>query len=199
MRIETALVAGLVVFSVASRGVKAACANQSAGAIPRAQSSRRVEPPRTLSPARHANYRAPDWSYGLPRIGGLHAYWPGSYPGYGWPYVDYGYSFFPYSYGHSPYYPYLYFYDLYAREAEESKRAADEFEASLAREGKLTGPAKPGTYPSDSKARLPSDGMLTLDGQPHAPAPGGEPLVVGSGRHTLRISARVRASDTRRE
>lgn len=91
---------------------------------------------------------------------------------------------------YSQVFPYLYFYDLYAQEAERSRQAADEFEASLAREGKLTGPTEPGSSASDSRPLLPRDVALTLDDQPLAMSASGGPVVIGSGRHTLRIAAR---------
>lgn len=104
---------------------------------------------------------------------------------YGWQGFNYR---APYSY--SPYTSYLYFYDLYDQEAQRSKQDADEFEASLERQGKLTGPAKVGAFPSDFLP-LPSRGVTTtLDGKVQNPSPRGDALVIGSGRHTLRITAR---------
>jgi len=113
---------------------------------------------------------------------------------FGWPYADNGYWTYPYGapqYSNSQHFPYLYFYDLYAQEAERSRQAADEYEASLAREGKLTGPAMPGSYASDSRPLLPRDVALTLDDQPWALPTSGGPVVIGSGRHTLRIAAQT--------
>lgn len=104
---------------------------------------------------------------------------------YGWRGFNYG---APYAY--SPYSSHLYFYDVYYREAQRSKQEADEFEASLERQGKLTGPAKVGVFPSDFLP-LPSRKVTaTLDGKVQNPSPSGDPLVIGSGRHTLRITAR---------
>lgn len=113
--------------------------------------------------------------------------------GFGWPYGYSGYETYPHSaspYGYSTSFLYLYFYDLYAQEAGRSRQAADEFEASLAREGKLTGPAEVGSFASDSRPLLPRDVALTLDGQPVTPLVGGGPVVIGSGQHTLRIVAK---------
>ena len=104
---------------------------------------------------------------------------------YGWRGFNYG---APYSY--SPYSSYLYFYDLYDQEAQRSKQEADEFEASLERQGKLTGPAKVGAFPSDFVPLPSRDVTAILDGKVQNPSPSGEPLVIGSGRHTLHITAR---------
>jgi hypothetical protein len=112
----------------------------------------------------------------------------------GWPNAYNGYWTYPYYASqcrYSPSFPYLYFYDLYAQEAERSRQAAEEFEASLAREGKLTGPAKPGSYASDSLPLRPRDVALTLDDQPLTMPMSGGPVVIGSGRHTLRIAAQT--------
>jgi hypothetical protein len=97
-----------------------------------------------------------------------------------------GHGFTPYY--SSPHFPYLYFYGQYAHEAEESRRAADEYEASLAREGKLTGPAPVGAFSTDYLPRSPLRQKLTLDGQPVTPSPSGAPLVISSGDHTVTIS-----------
>ena len=109
-----------------------------------------------------------------------------------WPYAYNGFWTYPYAPQdtYSQVFPYLYFYDLYAQEAERSRQAADEFEASLAREGKLTGPTEPGSSASDSRPLLPRDVALTLDDQPVAMSASGGPVVIGSGRHTLRIAAK---------
>jgi len=99
-----------------------------------------------------------------------------------------GHYLYPYYYSFT--FPYLYFYEQYVREAHESRRAADEFEAGLAREGKLTGPAKPGAFLSDHLPRPPRDVVTTLDGLGVPPSPGGTPLVIESGEHTLGISGK---------
>ena len=104
---------------------------------------------------------------------------------YGWPGFNYA---APYSY--SSYSPYLYFYDLYYQEAQRSKQEADEFEASLARQGKLTGPARVGSFQSDFLPHPSRDVTAILDGNVQNPSASGDPLVIGSGRHTLRITAR---------
>jgi hypothetical protein len=127
------------------------------------------------------------------RAGGFRSFYSPFYSqNSSWPYAYNGFWNDPYAsqYTSSPYFPYLYFYDLYAQEAERSRQAADEFEASLAREGKLTGPTEPGRYASDSRPLLPRDVALTLDDQPLAMSTSGGPVVIGSGRHTLRIAAR---------
>jgi hypothetical protein len=126
--------------------------------------------------------------------GGYASFYPPYFSqGFGWPYGYSGYGTYPYyasQYGYSTYFPYLYFYDLYAQEADRSRQGADEFEALLAREGKLTGPAEVGSFASDSRPLLPRNVALTLDNQPLTMSVSGGPLVLGSGRHTLRIAAR---------
>jgi hypothetical protein len=114
------------------------------------------------------------WSYG-----------PG-WNGYGYPGLG-GYAYSPYN--ATPHFPYLYFYEQYAQEAEESRRAADEYEASLAREGRLTGPLPAGAFTTDYLPRSPLTQQLSLDGQAVAPSPSGAPLVIESGSHTLQIGA----------
>lgn len=104
---------------------------------------------------------------------------------YGWQGFNYGapQSYFPNA-------SYLYFYDLYYQEAQRSKQEADEFEASLERQGNLTGPAKAGAFPSDFLPLPSRDVTATLDGKEQSPSSSGEPLIIGSGRHTLRITTR---------
>ncbi|MBI4164887.1 MAG: hypothetical protein HY508_04040 [Acidobacteria bacterium] len=104
-----------------------------------------------------------------------------------WP--SFGYPSYLQPYNTTPHFPYLYFYEQYAREAEESRRAADEYEASLAREGKLTGPLEVGAFKTDFLPRSPLRLPLTLDGQAVSPSPGGAPLVIESGEHKLRVGA----------
>jgi len=103
------------------------------------------------------------------------------YPSFGGDYLN--------TYNHSSHFPYLYFYEQYAREAEESRRAADEYEASLAREGKLTGPLEVGAFATDFLPRSPLQQQVTLDGQTVAPSPSGAPLGIESGEHTLIIGS----------
>jgi hypothetical protein len=117
---------------------------------------------------------------------GVIAYGPFGYQTYGWPYQDYGFDSYPGIYDRSPYF---YFHDLYSREAEQSRQAADNYEASLAREGKLTGPAEVGAFPTDFLPRSSRNVALTLDGQPLSPSPSGLPLGIESGQHSLRITA----------
>ncbi len=107
---------------------------------------------------------------------------PDAWSVYGYPGLG-GYAYSPYSV--TPHFPYLYFYEQYAREAEESRRAADEYEASLAREGKLTGPLPVGAFRTDSVPGSPLRQQVSLDGQIVAPSPSGAPLVIESGEHTL--------------
>ena len=104
---------------------------------------------------------------------------------YGWRGFNYGAPYF-----NSPHSSYLYFYDLYDQEAQRSKQEADEFEASLERQGKLIGPTKVGAFPSDFLPLPSRDVTAILDGKVQNPSPRGDPLVIGSGRHTLHITAR---------
>ena len=106
----------------------------------------------------------------------------------GWASYGYGSPYFR-SHYQTPHFPYLYFYEQYTREAEESSRAADEYEASLAREDKLTGPLEVGAFTTDVLPRPPLDVPLTLDGEAVMPSPSGAPLVIESGAHTLQIGA----------
>jgi hypothetical protein len=118
------------------------------------------------------------------------AYGPYGHLNSGWFPHRYGYHPFAYGYGQSSYFPYLYFFDHYAREAEESRRAADEYEASLAREGKLTGPEKVGAFPTDYLPFPPPGVTLIFDGDEQDASPSGAALVIESGEHSLRIAAK---------
>lgn len=111
---------------------------------------------------------------------------------YGWPGFNDGspYAYSPYSWG-SPYSSYRYFYDLYYGESLRSKQEADEFEAAFAREKRSQSDAQPsGTNDPDDVPLAPRDVKLTVDGQEHQPSASGAALVLGSGHHTLRISAK---------
>ena len=129
---------------------------------------------------------------------GHYAYSPYAAPSFGWPYSDFGYYGSPYTYApqhtYSPYFPYLYFYDLYYRESVRSKEEADQYEASFRREqpGDSAAPrsVKPGGDASDAVPLSPREVLVTIDGQELTASASGGPLVVGSGRHTLRIAAR---------
>lgn len=110
---------------------------------------------------------------------------------YGWPGFNYGspYAYSPYSWN-SPYSSYRYFYDLYYGESLRSKQEADEFEASFARERGNQPAASSGADERDDVPLAPRDLKLTVDGQEHKPSASGAPLVLGSGHHTVRISAK---------
>jgi hypothetical protein len=127
-----------------------------------------------------------DWGYPTSFLHGSPLLYAQGWPGYGYPSFG-GSSYHPYN--HSSHFPYLYFYEQYAREAEESRRAADEYEASLAREGKLTGPLEVGAFATDFLPRSPLQQQVTLDGQTVAPSPSGAPLGIESGEHTLIIGS----------
>lgn len=131
------------------------------------------------------------------RAGGFrssHSYYTQNF---GWPYAHNGFWTYPYTpqYTYSPSFPYLYYYDLYAQEAERSRQAADDFEASVRGERGEDGPAPiagpEASSGSESASPLaPRHIALTLDDQPLALPTSGRPVVIGSGRHTLRIAAR---------
>jgi hypothetical protein len=131
------------------------------------------------------------------RAGGFrssHSYYTQNF---GWPYAYNGFWTYPYApqYTYSPHFPYLYYYDLYAQEAERSRQAADEFEALVRGERGEDGPvpiAGPeASSGSDSASPLaPRHVALTLDDQPLALTTSGGPVVISSGQHTLRIAAR---------
>jgi len=142
----------------------------------------------------HAPGFNPGYGFGSHRYRG-YGYSPYLAQSYGWPGFNFGspHAYSPYSWN-SPYSNYRYFYDLYYDEAQRSKQEADEFEASLAREGKLTGPEKAGAFATDFLPLAPRDVMLSVDGQEHQPSASGAPLVLGSGRHTVRIAARPSTS-----
>ena len=110
---------------------------------------------------------------------------------------DWGFGY-PFNFWRSPYshlndslFPYLHFYDQATRRAEESRRAADEFEASLAREGKLTGPANVGAFVTDSLPSSPLRVTVVLNEVAQEPSSSGLPLVLESGEHTLHIPAKI--------
>jgi len=131
------------------------------------------------------------------RAGGFrssHSYYTQNF---GWPYAYNGFWTYPYApqYTYSPYFPYLYYYDLYAQEAERSRQAADEFEASVRGERGGDGQAPVASPQASSGSEsvgplAPRHIALTLDDQPLATPTSGGPVVIGSGRHTLRIAAK---------
>jgi hypothetical protein len=123
------------------------------------------------------SYR-PSWRY---------TYSPYGLQSYDWSYFDTGYYGSPYTYApqytYSDYFPYLYFFDLYSHEAQRSKEEADRYEAAFAGKG-------PAGAAGDAAPLSPRDVVLTIDGGVVTGSASGSPVVVGSGRHTLRISAR---------
>jgi len=161
---------------------------------PTAQRRQRF-PYRAFSLSPGPTNRSQSWYYG---------YYPyyqpygGVYPSYGWShfypeaYWSYGY-YAPYS--TSPYFPYLYFYDLYQREAldaedywrerEQEERARQPAPAPTTQPG-----ARPAEGPLASAPLAPQNVFLTLDGQELPLSPSGGPVLLGSGHHTLRIAAR---------
>lgn len=133
-----------------------------------------------------------------------YAYSPYLYQPYGVPYSGFGaYGAPDYDsyYSYSPYFPYLYFYDLYYRESVRSTEEASRYEAALAREPSsranapqdaLADPEETDSNPdaSDLAPLAPRNVLLMLDGEEMVASPSGGPLVLGSGQHSLRISAR---------
>jgi hypothetical protein len=152
----------------------------------------------SFSPRRPSRFSTP--GHRLPHGRPLNS-WPysGGAFGSGWPYSDFGYYGSPYTYApqqtHSPYFPYLYFYDLYYREAQRSKEEADQFEASFRREqpGDSAAPrsAMPGDDASDAVPLAPREVLVTINGQELTSSASGGPVVLSSGHHTLRIAARA--------
>jgi hypothetical protein len=155
---------------------------------------------RAPSPShRHAgawsHARSPHFGWNV----GASGYWP--YSGYTfspfglqsyvWPYSGFSYFGSPYAYGpeyeYSDYFPHFYFFDLYNREAQQSKEEADNFEASFA-DQKPASSASPRS--AEAAALSPREVVLIIDGQRVAPSAAGYPLVVGSGQHILRIAAK---------
>jgi hypothetical protein len=134
----------------------------------------------------------PYWGY---------TYSPYGFPSYGWPYFGAGYYGSPYMYGpwysYSDDFPYFYFFDLYSREAERSKEEADNFEAYQRREQPASPVAPRGDKPDsaafDAVPLSPRGVQVTVDGQEVAPWASDRPVVLGSGRHTLRIAAKPAA------
>jgi hypothetical protein len=121
--------------------------------------------------------------------------YPGGYAEYGSPYSYYG---CPYTY--APYFPSLYFYDLAYQEAIRTREEADRYEAAFAEErarAEGTSAVAPGGYdPGRTEAAIAALRVrLTLDGLELQPSPSGLSLEIGSGRHTLRISASASAAD----
>ena len=143
--------------------------------------------PGSFAAASERGTQSMDWGYPTSFPYGSPLLYAQGWPGYGYP--SFGGNFYP-PYNYSSHFPYLYYYEQYAREAEESRRAADEYEASLAREGKLTGPLEVGAFATDFLPRSPLQQRVTLDGQAVAPSPSGAPLVIESGEHTLTIGSR---------
>lgn len=137
--------------------------------------------------ARHLDTPSVNWGYPMGSAYDSPLLYAQSWSSYGYP--SFGGNYLN-PYNNSSHFPYLYFYEQYAREAEDSRRAADEFEASRAREGKLTGPLEVGAFTTDFLPRSPLRLPLTLDGEAVAPSPSGAPLVIGSGEHMLRIGSR---------
>lgn len=93
------------------------------------------------------------------------------------------------------YFPYLYFYDRYDQEALRTREAADRYDAEFRREeygGTVKSPDHSASDPSGLRTDAPLSPhqvLITLNGEPRPRAANGAPVVLGSGRHTLRISA----------
>jgi hypothetical protein len=223
MRFQVSLFLGLVFFLSGvsafaqgrGRAARAAGPSSRAGqhsfrAGPRVSSSfSSRQPARFSTPGRRLPHgqRLNHWPYFHGAFGsgwnnyGSYGYHPDSpyvAPSFGWPYSGYGYYGSPYTYApqqtYSPYFPYLYFYDLYYQESQRSKEEADQFEASFGREqsGDSATPrsAKPGDDASGTVPLAPREVLVTIDGQELTSSASGGPVVLSSGHHTLRIAAR---------
>lgn len=151
--------------------------------------------PRGWSPAR-SGYFNRGFAFGSPSYWpyGRYTYSPYAAQSYGWPYFDAGYYGSPYTYApqstYSGYFPYLYFFDLYYREAQRSKEEADNFEASFAGQKPASSASPRSAEAAPLSAR---EVVLTIDGQQLPPSAAGYPLVVSSGHHTVRIGAKPAA------
>jgi hypothetical protein len=202
MRPRMCLFLGLAVVLFATIGL----AQGHGRAVPHAgKASSVAQASRASSPSyRHAgewsHARSPYFNRGIGFTSA--SYWPYSgytfspygLQSYGWPYFGAGNYGFPYAYApqynYSDYFPYLYFFDLYNREAQQSKEEADQFEASFAGQK----PASSASPRSAEAAPLsPREVVVIIDGQPLPPSAAGYPLAVGSGHHTVRIAAKPAA------
>jgi len=210
MRARTCLLVGLAVVLFAI----IALAQGRGRTVPQAgKASSAGQPSRASSPGYHqsrkwSHARSPYFSRGL----GYPGYWPYwgytyspyGFQSYGWPYFGAGYYGSPYTYGprysYSDDFPYFYFFDLYSREAQRSKEEADNFEASLRGEQPARSVAPRGETPEsaafDAVPLSPRDVQVTVDGQELAPSGSDRPVVLGSGRHTLRIAAKPASGAT---
>lgn len=197
MRRRTCLFFGVVILPFVANALAQGHAQtvpQAGRAASVAQASRAPSPSyRHAGAWSHAHSPRFGWSFGSPGYSPYSGYTfsPYGLQSYVWPYSGFGYFGSPYAYGpeydYSDYFPYLYFFDLYNREAQQSKEEADNFEASFAGQK----PASSASPRSAEAAPLsPREVVLTIDGQQVAPSAAGYPLVVGSGHHILRIAAK---------
>jgi hypothetical protein len=157
---------------------------------------------RTNGPWRYGSSRYPS-PRGLYARRGLGSYGYGYYPYSSYLYQAYGFPYngyqSPYAYPYaspetySPYFPYLYFYDLYYQESLRSREQADQYDRALAGEAVAAPGAGAGEDAPGSAFLSPGEVKLTLDGQELPPSASGAALLLGSGRHTLRISAKPAA------
>lgn len=195
MRARTCLLLGLavVLFAITALAQGHGRAVPQAGKASSVAQSSRASSPGHQYPHQWSHARSPyfnrGFGFGSP---GYWPYWgytyaPYGFQSYGWPYFGAGYYGSPYTYApqysYSDDFPYLYFFDLYSREAQRSKEEADRYEASFAGRG-------PAHAAGDAAPLSPHDVLVSLDGQALAPSASGRPVVLESGPHTLRIAAK---------
>jgi hypothetical protein len=195
MRPRTCLFLGLaaVLFAIAALAQGHGRAVPQGGKAPSAAQSSRASSPGHHHPHQWTHARSlyfnRGFGFGSSSYGPYrgYTYSPYGFQSYGWPYSGAGYYGSPYTYApqysYSDYFPYFYFFELYSREAQRSKEEADRYEASFAGKG-------PAHAAGDAAPLSPRDVVLTIDGGVVTGSASGSPVVVGSGRHTLRISAR---------
>jgi hypothetical protein len=185
---------------VPSRGVAGVPSQQFRAASP--QAPRALNSPRNRFASHRPRRDFHSFHFGHRRIfSGPLFYSSGSFPfGHSRFFSPYGYAapfaFYDYTdYRSADYFPYLYFYDRYYEEALSTREAADRYDAEFRREeygGTVKSPDSPHSNPAafhNDAPLAPHQVLITLNGQPQPRATNGAPLVLGSGRHTLVISA----------
>jgi len=196
MRLRVGLLVGLgiILFGTSALARARGYSGHHAGRSPSVGPSPGPSTPGHAHPHGRAYAHSPYFGSGLRSHGhgpyARYSYSPNIPSRYGWPWADFGYYGYPYSYRpqgrFSDYFPYLHFFDLYYRESLRTKEEADRYEESFRREN-------PGVTKAGGAPLSPRDVVVTVDGQQLAVSPSGGPLALGSGRHTLRISAKPAA------